>query len=71
MLETYEDYYNHLLNEGFIREDGTPLKCFQCESKNLEEYQEYYEEYRRIEFSVRCKDCKEHVNTWVYGNWSV
>jgi sulfatase maturation enzyme AslB (radical SAM superfamily) len=69
MEQTFEDYINHMINEGFIKEDGTPLKCFHCENKEFEEYQEFYEEYIRVEFSIRCKKCQKHVSTWAYGNW--
>ena len=71
-VDSFGSYTSRLINEGFISESGKPLKCLHCKSNDLEEYMPFYEEHwGKIEYSVKCKECKEHVATWAYGNWSV
>lgn len=59
------------VKNGYIAEDGTPLKCHKCNSKNMENYNKYYEEHWCVEHSVKCKDCGTNVDHWSYGNWEV
>jgi len=70
-FQTFEEYIDHLEKEGYINEKGQPLKCLHCDSKNLEDYGHIYENLGCVEYQVRCKDCKKHVNTWSYGNWEL
>lgn len=59
------------VKNGYIAEDGTPLKCYKCNSKNMENYNKYYEEHWCIEYSVKCKECGTKLGHWAYGNWEV
>lgn len=59
------------IKKGYIDKDGTPLKCFKCESKELEEYGQYYEEHYCIEYGVKCKDCGQKLGYWAYGSWEM
>ncbi|QQO40655.1 zinc ribbon binding domain protein [Bacillus phage 000TH008] len=68
---SFEEMYDQLIKDGFITEGGVPIKCYECCSENLEDYQHYYAEGSLVEYSVRCKDCGEHVSTWSYGFWDL
>lgn len=70
---TMEEYIDYMIKEGYrSSNDFAPLKCYDCDSSNLETYDECYEEHWvLVEYSVRCKDCKQHQATWAYGNWNL
>lgn len=59
------------VKRGYIAKDGTPLKCYKCNSTNLENYNKYYEEHWCIEYSVKCKEYGTKLGHWAYGNWEV
>lgn len=59
------------VKKGYIDRYGAPLKCYKCNSKNLEDYDEYYEEYWCVEHSVRCKECGTKLGHCAYGSWEV
>jgi uncharacterized protein YaaW (UPF0174 family) len=59
------------VEEGYIKEDLTPLKCYKCKSTNLKNGKEYYgpggiEEYERV-----CGDCGSITGIWSYGSWQL
>lgn len=58
------------VEKGYIKEDGTPLKCWKCESKELK-FTNHYDDYICVEVSVTCKSCGVDVGLWSYGNWTV
>jgi len=70
-METYEDYVNHLIKEGFIKEDGTPLKCLYCEGNDFERRNEYYCPYGIEEYEVWCVKCNKKVGHWAFGTWVI
>lgn len=71
-MKSIEEQFKDMVEEGLICKDGAPLKCFYCKNKELEEYQEYFEDYwGRVEFSLKCKKCQKHIATWAYGSWDM
>lgn len=70
MDQSMEEYLLQMINERYIKEDGTPLKCF-CGSTDLEQVGEYYDEHTLVEYEVKCKTCGRSVGYWAYGNWKI
>lgn len=62
------EYAEKLISDGYIAEDGTPLKC-QCGCEQLKSDNTYYEDTRIIEYSVFCTECGTRVGIWSYGCW--
>lgn len=63
---------HRLIKKGYLATDGEPLKCTRCNSNNLERYNEYWGECHGPiieEYSIRCKECKQHLGTNSYGSW--
>lgn len=59
------------IKKGYIAEDGQPLKCFKCGSKEMEDYGEYYEDHLCVEYGVKCKHCGQKLGYWAYGSWEM
>lgn len=65
-----------LINEGYLKEDLTPIKCTKCDSTNLEN--KNYEiggwnipEGVICEYDCVCKDCGQVNGHWAYGGWTL
>lgn len=56
------------INPDYMKEDGTPLKCWKCESKDLK-FTNHYDEAILVEISVKCNECDSDVGLWSYGVW--
>ena len=56
---------------GYIDIDGTPLKCFECGSKELEDLNYDYIEHTICEYDCKCKNCGQQLGHWAYGYWSM
>lgn len=69
-IQSTEDYMDQLIKDGYISEDGTPLKC-SCGCTDFEQTGEYYEEHSLVEYSLNCKSCGKRVGYWAYGNWDI
>jgi len=67
--KSYTEYLNKLFEDGYIAKDGEPLKCEFCNSKELEDFNESYNDYGLMEYGVKCKDCGKVLAYWAYGNW--
>lgn len=65
-----EKYIREQIDCGYIAENGTPLKCQFCDSKELETFHNH-EDHILVEKLVYCKSCNERVGDWNYGSWSV
>jgi hypothetical protein len=59
------------IKKGYIDKNGAPLKCFKCNSKEMYEYSEYYEDHLLVEYGVKCKHCGEKLGYWAYGSWEM
>ena len=66
-----QEYIDEMVKQGYIAEDGTPLKCHFCGSKKLEEVGQYYEDCVLVEYEVKCKLCGKRVGYWAYGSWEL
>ena len=71
VIRDMSKYINHLVNKGFVTEDGTPLKCVHCESDNLQQVNECYGQYGIEEYQIQCKNCNNITGHWAYGNWQI
>ncbi|SDX05008.1 hypothetical protein [Paenibacillus sp. PDC88] len=70
--ETFGEYFERMISEGYIEEDGTPLKCPHCESADVEERNHLYEDYIcLLEYQMFCKPCNVSIGQWSYGSWEV
>lgn len=66
----YREYLEELIKEGYIAEDGHPLKCHECEGTEMETRDEWHGDYGRIdEYTLQCKTCKAQTGHWAYGGW--
>lgn len=66
---TFRKHINKLIKKGYIKDDGTPLKCTKCKSTDLTDYGHIYEDYYCVEYYVKCKHCNSQQGTWSYGSW--
>lgn len=66
----FEDEIKKAVEEGYIKEDGFPLKCWKCNSKDLK-FTCHYDDHIMVEQSVKCNNCGADVGLWSYGHWTV
>lgn len=71
MKISQEEFNNKLIAEGYMREDGTPLKCQHCDSKKLKDTKIIIDESRVLEYQVVCEECRREVGYWAYGYWQI
>ena len=69
---SFEEYYKQQIAEGYITENGTPLKC-SCGCTEFKQVNQYYGEGWIEEYSLECtnEDCLKIVGTWAFGHWDV
>jgi len=70
--KTFEEYLKEQIEEGYIKEDGMPLKCG-CGCTEFKQVKQYYGEGWIEEYSLECtnEDCLKIVGHWAFGYWSV
>ena len=68
-FNTY-DYVSVLEKEGYVDENGTPLKCLDCENTDFEIVDIYSGSQGLEEYSLKCKNCGNIVGHWAYGNFT-
>jgi hypothetical protein len=68
---SYDEFREALVKDGYIAENGKPLKCTNCESKDFKRVNKYYEmDYSCVvEYTCVCKDCDHTLGVWAYGSW--
>lgn len=69
-LEDLDSYIKQLIEDGYIREDGSPIKC-RCECRDFEMFDEYYCQFGLEEYKLKCNNCGEEVGHWSFGHWQV
>lgn len=69
-FDTTEDYINDMIRQGYMAEDGTPLKC-KCGCTDFEMSDEYRGSYGLEEYSLKCTKCSMTVGHWAYGYWQL
>ena len=69
---SFEDYMKEQIEEGYIAENGTPLKCW-CGCTDFKQVKQYYCEHGIEEYSLQCTniECLKIVGHWAFGNWQV
>lgn len=65
--QDHENFRLHLVKNGYITEDGSPLKCPHCNGDKFEYGKTFIEEGYTVEYSEVCSNCKEEVGYWSYG----
>jgi hypothetical protein len=59
-----------MMEKGYVNKDnGAPIKCYHCDSKNLGEGKVYYGEISMEECETVCNDCNTSLGWWTYGIW--
>lgn len=69
-FETFEDYFNDLVDKGIVYEDGTPKICA-CGHSDFEMVDVYRSEHGIEEYSLKCEKCGNIVGSWAYGHWDI
>jgi DNA-directed RNA polymerase subunit RPC12/RpoP len=64
----YQDDMKKLVEDGYIKEDGFPLKCWKCKSNDLK-FTSHYDDNTMVEKAVACNNCGSDVALWSYGHW--
>lgn len=64
--ENFEQYIKQQIEDGYIKENGFPLKCLFCNSSDLNFKNKYQEEVE-----VTCNKCGKEIGYWAYGNWLI
>lgn len=70
-LQTYssiEQWIEEEVKNGYIKEDGTPIKCH-CGGEELEQKITDTIEGHVCEYDMGCIKCGKVCGTWSYGNW--
>lgn len=67
---SFEEYIKEQIREGYISENGTPLKC-RCVCTDFKQVKQYYCVHGIEEYSLQCTDCLKIVGHWAFGNWQV
>lgn len=70
MAESLEDYIKRQINEGYIAEDGHPLKC-ECGHTEFKQVDELYGEGYIEEYILECtnQECLKIVGCWSFVYW--
>lgn len=71
-INDYSEYVKFLTDNGYIADDGAPLRCQFCESTNMmSTYHWDYDIGIVVETEVFCRECNIKLGHWAYGHWSV
>lgn len=63
--------YIRLEKQGYITEDGEPLKCLYCDSKKLVDVNMIVGNDGVEKYEVKCNNCGEITGRWIYGLWAI
>lgn len=64
-MNDFDEYIKYQIKNGYIKEDGTPLKCQFCDSNDLKWKGDWESK------TVTCNKCGKIVGMWDYGYWSI
>tara|TARA_R110000765_G_scaffold398401_1_gene492766 strand:+ start:287 stop:505 length:219 start_codon:yes stop_codon:yes gene_type:complete len=72
MEESFEDYMKRQIDEGYISENGHPIKC-ECGCTEFKQVDQHYGEGHIEEYSLECtnQECLKKVGSWSFGHWQV
>lgn len=63
------DWLKEDIKDGYIKGDGTPLKCRKCENTKMFDKTVDRDEANILEFERYCKNCGNLCGYWSYGSW--
>jgi len=66
-----EEYIRQQIKDGYINNNGSPLKCHKCECNKLEQKINDRMESIVCEYKMICTNCNSDVGYWSYGNWQL
>lgn len=67
-----DEYIKDHIENGYLKEDLSPLKCFNCNGKNFSDnIKDTIEGFGACEIEVVCNDCEKQVGYWSYGHWLI
>lgn len=70
--DEFHQYMRKRIADGYIANDGTPLKCESCDSTEFERVNEDQMGYGMVVgYELRCKQCRGIAGHWAYGNWMI
>lgn len=70
--ETFEEFLERMIAEGYMDGNCRPLKCHYCGSTDVEERNHMYEDFSFVvEYQMFCKSCNVSIGQWSYGHWEV
>lgn len=70
-MDELRKYVKELEDDGYITENGKPLKCIHCNSNNLKNVNHSYGPVGLEEHEVKCNSCNMITGYWAYGNWQI
>lgn len=68
---SFEEYMEIQIKDGYIYQDGTPLKCFNCDCEKLKDNITDSTEQGIMEYAKVCTNCNKVVGCWAYGHWQL
>lgn len=69
-IQTMEGYLRGEIESGYMSASYAPLMC-RCGCKDFSNVHEFYENFARIEYQVKCNSCGVIVGHWAYGQWAI
>ena len=69
-MDDMEKYIKQMVDDGYISEDGAPIKC-SCACQDFKQVKEYYDEHLLVECQFQCNQCSKIVGHWAYGCWQI
>jgi len=72
-LTNGEDYYEYLVEKGFLDNNYKPIKCKECGSSNLFDYVGLdtwtATGKKSLSEEVRCNHCGNYQGEYLFGRW--
>lgn len=65
----FSEYIKDLIDNGYILNDGTPLKCIHCESNDIKFDHKSHIQGVVTEIEVTCNSCKNNTGNYYCGIW--
>jgi hypothetical protein len=69
-MNDFRTYMTWTFKAGYVAQDGHPMVCQWCHSKEFEEKNHSrLDSWCLLEYDLYCKKCKKIAGQWAYGNW--
>jgi hypothetical protein len=69
--QSFDEFMQQRIADGYVANDGTPLKCDDCGGTKFHSINEDRIDYGICEYDYQCLGCKKIVGHWAYGNWCI